>query len=185
MEVGISLHDVSIPSRRVGNRELHFPQVLMAYGFNPLKAGRKLLVGHNLKWDLRVSIPSRRVGNHCQHRTSGGAKVCFNPLKAGRKLAGPCVCWRKEPDFNPLKAGRKPFRRPQDEPLAVQVSIPSRRVGNRIGRVVLCRFLVGFNPLKAGRKLSYAADVQETYGFQSPQGGSETVDMRTPFVNEH
>ncbi len=121
-------------------------------GFNPLKAGRKLVVAIAESIAAAVSIPSRRVGNTRPPATFPVGQRRFNPLKAGRKLNICQDLTRRNVCFNPLKAGRK-----------------------RLSWWVL--FFVGtcFNPLKAGRKpLHNATQGGMDDVFQSPQGGSET-----------
>ena len=151
------LYHVSIPSRRVGDWNWLNGARMCLLRFHPLKAGRRPSLqpgfeGHSPK----VSIPSRRVGDYQMAGDESGKVICFHPLKAGRRpweVSGTGTGWS---GFHPLKAGRRRespltqlpcqsvFPSPQGgsetfifasfKSFATPVSIPSRRVGDSVGR---------------------------------------------------
>ena len=102
---------VSIPSRRVGDLNLMLNKQRQSYGFHPLKAGRRPVLSE---------IPA-----HC-------SPTGFHPLKAGRRPWDAFKEVLRQFSFHPLKAGRRQSP-PRVTPKAIKVvSIPSRRVGDRL-----------------------------------------------------
>ena len=84
--MGKRCHEVSIPSRRVGDSPEVGLRVWERMGFHPLKAGRRPLHQQDIHFNPSVSIPSRRVGDLGMSMGLKLPSLCFHPLKAGRRL---------------------------------------------------------------------------------------------------
>jgi len=80
------VHDVSIPSRRVGDPPLPKAVCPLSPGFHPLKAGRRLYDSYSHARQI-LSFHPLKAGRRLRCRQIlHDLKRCFHPLKAGRRL---------------------------------------------------------------------------------------------------
>jgi len=186
------------PSPQGGSETLGKSSIMFAArsSFHPLKAGRRRFQSAREFGDALVSIPSRRVGDDPAKRFQSArefvsipsrrvgdrrrafemikVEASFHPLKAGRRPEEQPEEVELPARFHPLKAGRRPPPNssralPQD-----QVSIPSRRVGDRCIQLIVrrCPF-VSIPSRRVGDQVSTLKQALLA-AFPSPQGGSET-----------
>ena len=149
---------------------------LFRFGFHPLKAGRRHEVPRWRTVDSFGFHPLKAGRRQARRGSPAIGRLCFHPLKAGRRPCLDDLADFVKRGFHPLKAGRRPPNRlmrrgittPFPSPQGgsetgivweqtgtnIEVSIPSRRVGDL--------------PIVVDNKHTAAT-------FPSPQGGSETV----------
>ena len=168
-------HQISIPSRRVGDDITSV--IANQYGLISIPSRR---VGDQprrcRRWRLRsVSIPSRRVGDRSAGDFPHPFAQSFHPLKAGRRLplsvrhtmlaivsipsrrvgdpTDRTAVWSATTTFPSPQGGSETDLLPQTRQCGHQVSIPSRRVGDKPS----------------------STHNSKIDAFPSPQGGSETA----------
>ena len=142
--------------------------------FHPLKAGRRLseLIE---QWARERSFHPLKAGRR-QHIPSAEKPpvVRFHPLKAGRRPTALTPLQSRNYCFHPLKAGRRPERLDLKRLSNLEVSIPSRRVGDGLaGRAGGRSGSVSIPSRRVGDRRARPSGAPSRE-FPSPQGGSET-----------
>jgi len=116
------------------------PLTLLDLCFHPLKAGRRLFGVDLNDIEFRVSIPSRRVGDDLVAYAYQIKDECFHPLKAGRRPSLQLFFYLLNATFPSPQGGSETQYGLTEEDGKSFVSIPSRRVGDRVYCANIAKF---------------------------------------------
>ena len=130
----LRIYEVSIPSRRVGDDSSFFAKFLLN----------------------KVSIPSRRVGDLTKVGDVCAHRVGFHPLKAGRRRDTFILFSSVFGSFPSPQGGSETIERSPSRWAFQRVSIPSRRVGDRLRNArIFCKDYVSIPSRRVGDSILY------------------------------